>query len=185
MLCSRSSTAKKLADCRGTGNQGAGKDSCRQMFLTPELLSTRKGKMSKVFCFFFLDLYTYSFNMNNLAYHKAAGETLTPIPLSWREEAWNDWGLSIPRCWCFLVSSSSVHLWMTALLAHGTPGCSCSAGWWWCHWLGHLGGAAGWGCLRHIHWISLLRNIIALYVWVSHTCFVSRCFGCFPSLACE
>lgn len=25
--------------------------------------------------------------MNNLAYHKAAGETLTPIPLSCREEA--------------------------------------------------------------------------------------------------
>ena len=31
-LCSRSSTAKQLADCRGTGNQGAGKDSCGQCF---------------------------------------------------------------------------------------------------------------------------------------------------------
>ena len=82
-LCSRSSTARQLADCRGTGNQGAGKDRCRQMFLTPELLSTRKGKMSKVvFFFFFLDLYTYSFNLNNLAYHEAAGETQSPSPLS-------------------------------------------------------------------------------------------------------
>lgn len=34
--------------------------------------------MSKVLgWFFFSDLYTYSFNLNNLAYHKAAGETPT------------------------------------------------------------------------------------------------------------
>lgn len=92
-LCSRSSTERQLTDCRGTGNQGVGTDSCRQMFLTPELLSTRKGKMSKVFFFFFfLDLYTYSFNLNNLGYHKAAGETQSPsllsaAPLSHGEEA--------------------------------------------------------------------------------------------------
>ena len=83
----RGSTWAPAQTVGGTRNQGTGNDGCRKRnAFNSNTILYRKGKMSKVFLFF-SDLYTYSFNMNNLAYHKAAGETLTPIPLSCREEA--------------------------------------------------------------------------------------------------
>lgn len=72
----------------------------------------RKGKMSKVFVF--SDLSPYSFNMNNMAYHKAAGETLTPIPLSCRKSTAMDLQGNSSRIWplmcsSFILSPTNIH----------------------------------------------------------------------------
>lgn len=93
-------------DCGGTRNQGAGKDGCRKRnAFNSNTILYGKGKMSKVFLFF-SDLYTYSFNLNNLAYHKVEGETLTAMPLSCREEAqlWS-FRASLHRIWPLMCSS--------------------------------------------------------------------------------
>ena len=77
----------------------------REMLLTPTLSSTGKAKCPRFFCFF-SDLCTYSFNLNNLAYPKAAGKTLRAIPLYCRNEAqlWISRAI-LQRIWPLICSS--------------------------------------------------------------------------------
>ena len=92
-------------EIRGRGKMAAE----REMLLTPTLSSREKAKCPRFFLFF-SDLYTYSFNLNNLAYHKVEGETLTAMPLSCREEAqlWS-FRASLHRIWPLMCSSLFFH----------------------------------------------------------------------------